>query len=113
MGQNRVAREPSAICMRRTELVPLSRVRPMVGQKFEQMRESLIGVAIELDRDREVRWTGHGMIGPEGATPRGVGMDGATHQIAVFFEDGGSVVSSRARQNQWHAHRYPRFLPDS
>lgn len=113
MGENGSSGMPPLACLGRPELVPLGGVRPVVGQKPEQVREPLAGEAVERDRGREVRWTGHGLMGQGGVGPGGVGMDGATHQSAVLLEDGCSVVPAGACQNQWHAHRFPRFLPDS
>jgi hypothetical protein len=92
--------------MDRAELVPLGGVRPVIGQKLEQVGKAVASVAIE--RDSEVRWAGHGL-----RDQRGVCVDGATYQVAVLFEDGCSVLPSGAGQNQWRAHRFPRFLPDS
>ena len=108
MGKHRAGGLPVASCVGGAELVPLGGIWPVFGQKFEYLGESLASVAIERDGGREVRWAGHGLIGQGG-----VCVDSVTHQSTVFFEDGCSVFPSRSCQYQWHAHRFPRFLPDS
>ncbi len=108
MGKHAAGGLPSGGRVGWAELVPFGGVRPMVGQESEQVGEPLSSVAIQRDRGGEVRWTGHGLLGSEG-----VCVDGATHQSTVFFDDGCSVIPSGAGQYQWHAHRFPRFIPDS
>jgi hypothetical protein len=55
----------------------------------------------------EGRWARHGLTEPV----QGL-VDGPPHECAVLFDHGCAVIPSRACQNQWHAHRYPHFLPD-
>jgi hypothetical protein len=99
--------------VRGVELVPFGRIWAVVCEQFEKGSELLVGRTLGPDRDREVRWAGHELAVHLGGVPRGGCVDGATYQTTFVFDNGCLVISSRACQYQWHAHRFPRFLPDS